>query len=199
MSDSNAMPLAYSIGALILVASALFSYRLRLGEAARMAAIWGLIFVVLIILLSFREEAGAVWNRVYAQLSGSDLQVIDGNTVRLRQRTDGHFWAIVSANGNSAEFLIDSGATTTALNPATAAVLGASVDKGGFPVAIDTANGTVFAQRGRLASLQVAAITMQDLPIIVAEEFGDTNVIGMNFLSRLSSWRVEGSELILEP
>jgi aspartyl protease family protein len=199
MSDSNAMPLAYSIGALILVASALFSYRLRLGEAARMAAIWGLIFAVLILLLSFREEAGAVWNRVYAQLSGSDLQVIDGNTVRLRQRADGHFWAVVSANGNSAEFLIDSGATTTALNPATAAALGASVDKSGFPIAIDTANGTVFAQRGRLASLQVAAITMQDLPIIVAEEFGDTNVIGMNFLSRLSSWRVEGSELILEP
>lgn len=199
MSDNNAMPLAYSIGALILVASALFSYRLRLGEAARMAAIWGLIFAVLTVLLSFREEAGAVWSRVYAQLSGSDLQITDGNTVRLRQREDGHFWAVVSANGNSAEFLIDSGATTTALNPETAAALGASVDESGFPIAIDTANGTVFAQRGRLATLQLASITTQDLPIIVAEEFGDTNVIGMNFLSRLTRWRVEGRELILEP
>jgi len=37
------------------------------------------------------------------------------------------------------------------------------------------------------------------LAVVVAEEFGDSNVIGMNFLSQLKSWRVEGNEMILEP
>jgi aspartyl protease family protein len=39
----------------------------------------------------------------------------------------------------------------------------------------------------------------KDLPIVVAKEFGDSNVIGMNFLSKLRSWRVEGTEMVLEP
>jgi aspartyl protease family protein len=28
---------------------------------------------------------------------------------------------------------------------------------------------------------------------------GDTNLLGMNFLSSLESWRVEGRTLVLEP
>ncbi|MEN2784920.1 hypothetical protein ACFOKI_15215 [Sphingomonas qilianensis] len=35
--------------------------------------------------------------------------------------------------------------------------------------------------------------------MIVSPAFGETNVIGMNFLSRLKSWRVEGNILVLEP
>lgn len=37
------------------------------------------------------------------------------------------------------------------------------------------------------------------LPVVVSPAFGDTDVLGMNFLSRLKSWRVEGDTLILEP
>ena len=35
--------------------------------------------------------------------------------------------------------------------------------------------------------------------MVVSPAFGETDVLGMNFLSRLKSWRVEGSTLILEP
>ena len=38
-----------------------------------------------------------------------------------------------------------------------------------------------------------------DLTVFVASNFGDLDVLGMNFLSRLKSWRVEGNVLILEP
>jgi aspartyl protease family protein len=38
-----------------------------------------------------------------------------------------------------------------------------------------------------------------DLPVVVADAFGDSNVIGMNFLSEMKSWRVENGEMILEP
>ncbi|HEY8433253.1 MAG TPA: TIGR02281 family clan AA aspartic protease, partial [Sphingomicrobium sp.] len=47
--------------------------------------------------------------------------------------------------------------------------------------------------------LKVGGITATDLPTIVAPEFGDQDVLGMNFLSRLKSWRVEGKTLILTP
>jgi len=34
---------------------------------------------------------------------------------------------------------------------------------------------------------------------VVSPAFGETNVLGMNFLSRLASWRVEENTLILVP
>ncbi|MBL7325885.1 TIGR02281 family clan AA aspartic protease, partial [Escherichia coli] len=37
------------------------------------------------------------------------------------------------------------------------------------------------------------------LPLVVGDSFGDLDVLGMNFLSRLKSWRVEDRTLILEP
>jgi aspartyl protease family protein len=35
--------------------------------------------------------------------------------------------------------------------------------------------------------------------VVVSPAFGDTDVLGMNFLSRLKSWRVEDGVLVLVP
>jgi aspartyl protease family protein len=35
--------------------------------------------------------------------------------------------------------------------------------------------------------------------VVVSPAFGNMNVVGMNFLSRLKSWRVEDGVLILQP
>ena len=37
------------------------------------------------------------------------------------------------------------------------------------------------------------------LDAVIAPNIGETNVIGMNLLSRLASWRVEGETMILVP
>jgi aspartyl protease family protein len=47
--------------------------------------------------------------------------------------------------------------------------------------------------------MRLGTITARDLKIIVAPGIGDVDVIGMNFLSELESWRVEGRTLVLEP
>ena len=81
----------------------------------------------------------------------------------------------------------------------TAEQAGIKISESPFPVVLVTANGSVEAQRGTIQSLQVGPMVAKDLPVVVAEEFGDSNVIGMNFLSKLGSWRVEGAEMVLEP
>jgi aspartyl protease family protein len=35
--------------------------------------------------------------------------------------------------------------------------------------------------------------------VVVASNFGDTNVVGMNFLDSFSSWTVEGDFMVLRP
>ena len=42
-------------------------------------------------------------------------------------------------------------------------------------------------------------VVARGLDTVIAPGLGNTNVIGMNLLSRLASWRVEGQTLILVP
>ncbi len=130
---------------------------------------------------------------------GLDDQQVAGRTVRIRMAPDGHFWARVTLNGVERRMLIDSGATITAISEDTARAAGIESRGGGFPVLIDTANGTVPARRGTIERLAVGPLATKDLGVVISANFGDLDVLGMNFLSRLKSWRVERDMLVLEP
>jgi aspartyl protease family protein len=199
LTEDQNINLVFAIGGLILVASALFSRRIGLGEIVRNILAWAAIFAVFIIGFSYQSEILAVWSRVSGEMTGANEQLIIGDTLRIRQSADGHFWVDAKVNALPVRFLIDSGATTTAMTLRTAENAGVDISESPFPVVLTTANGSVEAQRGTIKSLQVGPMIAQDLPVVVAEEFGDSNVIGMNFLSKLGSWRVEGPEMVLEP
>jgi aspartyl protease family protein len=64
---------------------------------------------------------------------------------------------------------------------------------------LNTANGMVSARTATVAELTVGNVTARDFGVVVSPAFGDTDVLGMNFLSRLASWRVEGKTLVLVP
>ena len=68
-----------------------------------------------------------------------------------------------------------------------------------FPMIIQTANGSVRADTATVPELRIGNIVARDLPVVSSPAFGDMDVIGMNFLSRLQGWRVEGDWLILQP
>lgn len=112
---------------------------------------------------------------------------------------DGHFWAQVSINGVRRRMLIDSGATVTALSHGTAEL--ASVARGAslLPVIMRTANGTAQAETGTVDRLLLGSIEARNLKVVVSPALGNLDVLGMNFLSRLASWRVEGRTLVLVP
>ena len=93
-------------------------------------------------------------------------------------------------------FLIDSGATTTSISRATAERAGIEPSRG-FGAMVQTANGVVTVDRGRAESLEVGPIERRDVAVHISDAFGDMNVIGMNFLSTLSAWGVEGRTLVL--
>src|SRR5690606_1357749 len=122
-----------------------------------------------------------------------------GKEVQIRMARDGHFWAQASINGVERRMLIDSGATVTALSQRTADM--ASVDRGAglLPVVMQTANGAVPVATGTVDRLRLGAIEARNLKVVVSPALGEMDVLGMNFLSQLASWRVEGRTLILVP
>ena len=57
-------------------------------------------------------------------------------------------------------------------------------------------NGIIRVSSGRAAELEVGGIRRGDVGLQVADN-DDLNVLGMNFLSSLSRWGVEGRWLVL--
>lgn len=114
--------------------------------------------------------------------------------------SDGHFWVTAEVNGQPLEFLIDTGATYTGIGASRAETLGIRPDPQQAQIELATANGIVTATIGRADSLRFGNIAVRGLEVVVPQGIDDdTQVIGMNLLSQLASWRVEGDKLILVP
>lgn len=126
-------------------------------------------------------------------------QITTGGETRVRMARDGHFWVQAKANGTPRRLLVDTGATLTTLSADAADDMGAVPDPDGSRITLTTANGTTQAQLGVIPRLRIGNVIVRHLPIAVAPSLGNTNVLGMNFLSQLASWRVEGRTLILVP
>lgn len=194
----QAVHFLYLLGVLVLVASALLVRRIPIGQGLKMLAAWVMIFAAAFIVFTLRDDFRALWNRVVLETRGGGVQEQVGEELRIRQSADGHFWVNAELNGEPVRFLIDSGATTTSISRRVAERAQVRISSG-FPAMVQTANGIVSVQRGRADRLVVGTIERRDVGVHVSEAFGDMNVIGMNFLSSLSGWSVEGRTLILRP
>jgi aspartyl protease family protein len=185
----------YALGGALLL---MLLFRLPLvGRLLRFVFTLGLVALALLILVQqapYQPQLGRVTERF-----GLDPQVVTGGEVRIKMARDGHFWADATVNGVRRRMLIDSGATVTALSERTAAAARVEGNPGLVPVVLRTANGMAPARTGSIEELRLGNIVARDLKVVVSPAFGDMEVIGMNFLSKLASWRVEGRTLILVP
>jgi aspartyl protease family protein len=197
VTDKGADAIYYGLW-LVLIASALMARRIPFKSTIKMALGWVAIFAVGLLLVGARDHYTAIWTGASDLLYGND-QIVSGDSVAIRMAEDGHFWANVELNGVRRRMLIDSGATTTAISLDTAKAAGLDLDQSPFPTILNTANGSVTARVSTINRLKLGAIEARDLPVVVSRSFGDLDVIGMNFLSRLKAWRVEGRTLVLQP
>jgi aspartyl protease family protein len=134
----------------------------------------------------------------FASKLGLDSQEVVGKEVRIKLAGDGHFWANVTINQVKRRMLIDSGATITAFSQKTADAAGVEPDAGLVPVVMQTANGMAQARTATLDELHVGNIVARNLKVVTSPSLG-VDILGMNFLSKLKSWRVENNVLILVP
>lgn len=130
---------------------------------------------------------------------GIERQTVEGGETRVPMQPDGHFWIKATVNGVQRNFLVDTGATLTAISPGTAQEAGLEENSFNRSVLMRTANGTVEAKLAVIDELRMGNVVARKVDAVIAPGLGDANVIGMNLLSRLASWRVEGRTLILVP
>jgi aspartyl protease family protein len=195
MEDGPSM--IWGVVCLLLLVSSLAARRLPLGYVAKAGLAWIAIFATLFAIFSFRFEFIGIWDRVKADISGTAGQNISSEAIELRRQDDGHYWLTVNINGKPVRFMVDSGATMTAINATTAREAGVEAD--GYPIILGTANGRIAAKRGVVRSLSVGPHSIENHQVVVSERFGEVNVLGMNFLNSMQSWRVEANMMVLRP
>lgn len=179
------------------IGSALVRRRLPFGRALGMLSslvLGGILLVVVLQLSRFDPRLDLSLPEI-----GLPEQVVAGGETRVELAPDGHYWVKASVNGTPASFLIDTGATISAVNPDLAQRAGLEPRRGGIPVQIRTANGAVTAAISTADSVAFGNIEAAGIDMVIAPGLGDTNIIGMNVLSRLGGWRVEKGVLILTP
>ena len=209
MNTDQAMSGLWYVLALVLVGSALLVRRAPMAGMVRMALLWVVIFAALFGLFKMGERAGLFSSRMSGEGGSPAVDSgipatlpparAEGQALRVPLAPDGHFWVEGSVNGTPTRFLIDSGASVTALSVASARAAGLNFDLNAPGVSMLTANGKIAAQRSSIPTLTLGPIRASDLDIVVSPAFGEVNVIGMNMLSRLKSWGVQDGEMVLTP
>jgi len=191
--------LALALGAMavVLLGGAIRHLLPRLGNFVRALGHIGLFGALALTVV----QVARVNQGLDLSVPGLDLpaQRVSGSETRVPIDADGHFWIRARVNGVPHRFLVDTGATLTAIPPSLADAAGVEPQPMRPPVLLRTANGTVPAQLATIDELRFGNVVARDLDAVVAPGIEGTSVLGMNFLSRLASWRVEGRTLILVP
>jgi aspartyl protease family protein len=185
----------YAVGAALLI---MFLQRIPyVGRFIRFAFTLGLLAFLIFIVLQqapYQPELARFTDKL-----GLDDQQVAGKELHVHMSSDGHFWVVASINGVQRRMLIDSGATVTAISQSTVRAAKVDAGTGLAPVILQTANGAAPAQTGKVDEIRVGNIVARNLRIVTSPGLGQLDVLGMNFLSKLQSWRVEDRTLILVP
>ncbi|HSF96607.1 MAG TPA: TIGR02281 family clan AA aspartic protease [Thermohalobaculum sp.] len=176
----------------MVIASGLFGmYRHRLGAAMQHAAIWVLIFLGATLAVGF-------WEPLLSQLLPERAVQTGSGGIALRRASDGHFHADVAVNGTPVRFLVDTGASSVVLSRDDAARAGIDVEKLEFLIEVRTANGTARAARVRLDSIALGGLEERGMTVLVNGGDSARSLLGMDYLDRFRSIRIEDDRLILE-
>jgi aspartyl protease family protein len=185
----------YLLMAVMLIAGALIGRRAPLARGITSILAFLVIFGAGFIVFSFRDDLHYVAQRLEAEATGRPVQLA-GDVIRVPLAVDGHFWIQAEINGVPVDFLVDSGATMTTIGRKTAALAGVPVTNERNQL-VRTGNGLIRVARGRARTMMIGDIERKDVRMFVAD--GDElNVLGMNFLTSLTRWSVEGRWLVLE-
>jgi len=154
----------------------------ELPSSLKLITIWSLVLLTVFLAIKGWEH-----HREQARFS------LNGSTIVLKRGVDGHFHWPGDVNGVAVDFLVDTGATGTALPEALARSAGLKPEG---QVMSHTAGGTV---RGQLARADVTlrgGVQAERLVVTVLPNLG-APLLGMDVLSRLH-FSQQGGELRIE-
>jgi len=151
------------------------------------------------------DSVGAVFEyqgkRLERQLDGRVRAIVKqrdtGEDVLIFRDSAHMFLTVGSINGLPVKFLVDTGASSVAMNSAQARRLGIDFHVEGDPTYVSTASDVVKAYRVKLDTVKVGSIRIRNVTAVVIEGAQPAEVLlGMTYLSRVEMIN-QGDRLIL--
>ena len=112
---------------------------------------------------------------------------------------NGHYVIDASINSQRITVLVDTGATVVALSYEDAERVGLHPHSLTYDVPVATANGAAKAARAKLSKVEIDNVRVDDVDALVMPQGAlEGTLLGMSFLSRLSSFKSENGTLTLK-
>lgn len=187
-------------GALALVA--IFSIMARKGRAQWkkgfvMAALWLVVLALVFTGVVYWPEVKN--SKLYASLdAGSQVTNADGS-MEFYRASDGHFHITAKINDQNIEFLVDTGAASITLTQKDAAKAGFYPGELNYNKLYSTANGYTRGAAVELKNLEIGKYQTGPIAASVNEGQLEMSLLGMVFLDKMKSYKIEGDKLVLIP
>jgi aspartyl protease family protein len=187
---------------LLMISAGVLLGRRELGQSLRQMAIWVLIALALVTGYLYRGDLQSIGERVLAGLMPGRAVTVttaDGSSeVVLHKSLGGHFETTVGMGPVNVPVLIDTGASSVALRYEDAMRMGIDPGDLSFTRTVLTANGHASAAPLRIPEIRLGPIVRNNVEAVVLEEgLLDQSLLGMSFLSSLSSLQMQTDELRL--
>ena len=161
--------------------------RRNVGRAVRQLGVWALIFVGVTVAFGTLHD---VRNELPAQTYA-------GSVVEVPRGPGGHYFLTLTLDGTPVDFMVDTGATDIVLSHADAERVGIDADRVFFSGIAQTANGIVRTGSVRIDEVRLGPIADHDVSVAVTEGEMPSSLLGMSYLERFGSIRIEDGSLTL--
>ncbi len=119
------------------------------------------------------------------------------NEMVLRPGRGGHYYVTADVGGAEIRFLVDTGASLIALSADDAERIGLEPESLDYTGVVQTANGTMQVAPVTLDEVRIGQMEVDRVKAIVSRAPMGMSLLGMSFLRRLESYRVEDGNLVL--
>jgi aspartyl protease family protein len=117
----------------------------------------------------------------------------------LKAGQNGHFFVKAEINGRTVKVLVDTGASAVALSYEDARDIGLHPGNLDYNVPVSTANGVARAAGVNLNKVEIDGVRVSDVQgLVMPEGVMRGSLLGMSFLSKLKSFKVEDGVLYLK-
>jgi aspartyl protease family protein len=164
--------------------------RRNLGALLRQGLGWGFIFLAAI-------AAYGLWGEIRTQVAPRQAVFDAGARIEVPRAPDGHYFLTLEVGGTPVRFMVDTGATVTALSARDSKRLGIDRRTLAFTGQARTANGVIRTAPVTLRDVTLDGIPMGTMAAWVGDGPLDVSLLGMDFLGRFARIEIAGDRLIL--
>jgi aspartyl protease family protein len=119
------------------------------------------------------------------------------DTITLDRAADGHFYADVAVDGQSARMMVDTGASVIALTGADAATLGIAWDETEVSEVARGANGPVLGVLTNLPLVELGDFAAENVQALIIPEGLSVSLLGQSFLSKIGKVEIAADQMVM--